>query len=183
MYNDREDKLMNVEEILHRVNLSEGMKMADFGCGSSGHFVFPASRIVGKNGKIFAVDILKNSLENIKRRSYSENIHNIETVWSNIEIFNGSKLESGSMDVVIIINALYQSRHRSSVIREAGRILKKGGSLAILEWKKISLPFGPKVDERVDKRQIIQVAQKLGLSLEEEFLSGNFHYGLIFQKL
>ena len=178
-----EEKLLNVELILHKAGLREKMSVADLGCGSAGHFVFPAAQLVGKEGEVFAVDILKNSLANIKRKIYLENIHNVTPVWSNLEIFKGTKLEAGSLDVALLINTLYQSKHRASILRETVRMLKKQGVVIIVEWKKTSLPFGPRVEDRVDPKHIIQVAQKLGLDFEEEFFVGKYYYGLIFNKL
>ncbi len=178
-----EKKLLNVETILDKAGLSEKMIMADLGCGSAGHFVFPSADIVGKEGTVYAIDILKNSLENIKRKVYLENIHNIKPVWSNLEIFKGTKIEAGSLDVVLLANTLYQSKHRAAILREAIRMLKKNGTMVIVEWKKISIPFGPKVEDRVDPKNIIQVARNLGLDFSEEFFVGQYHYGLIFNKL
>lgn len=178
-----EKKLLDVEKILHKAGVGEKMRIADLGCGSAGHFVFPAASIVGKEGEVYAVDILKNALENIKRKVYLENIHNVIPVWSNLEIFKGTKLEAGSLDVALLVNTLYQFKHRTAVLREAVRMLKKRGVLVIVEWRKISLPFGPRVEDRVDPKYTIQVAQKLGLDFEEEFFVGKYHYGLIFNKL
>ena len=178
-----EEKLLNIEMILHKAGLAEKMTVADLGCGAAGHFVFSSGHIVGRKGKVYAVDILKNVLEGIKRKIYLENINNIVPIWSNLEIFKGTKLEAGSLDVALLINTLYQSRNRAAILREATRMLKKGGVLVVVEWKKISIPFGPRVEDRVDPKHIIQVSQKLGLDFEEEFFVGKYHYGLIFNKL
>ncbi len=176
-------KLLDANVILHKSGLEEKMIVADLGCGSAGHFVFSSAELVGEEGKVYAVDVLKNVLENIKRKVYLENIHNIFPVWSNLEVFKGTKLEAGSLDVALIINTLYQSKHRGAILREANRMLKKGGIMTIVEWKKINLPFGPKTEDRVDPKHVIKVAQKLGLDFSEEFFVGKYHYGLIFNKL
>ncbi len=181
--NKNDEKLLNEEMILHKAGVTEKMTIADLGCGASGHFVFPASKIVGKDGVVYAVDILKANLENIKRRAYLENVHNVFPIWSNLEVFKGTKIEAGSLDVALLINTLYQSKHRMAILRETTRILKKSGVMAIVEWKKISLPFGPKLENRVDLKELIQIAQRLGLDFEEEFFVGKYHYGLIFNKL
>jgi len=177
------EKLLNADTILHKAGLSEKMHVADLGCGSAGHFVFSSANLVGKEGKVYAVDVLKNVLENIKRKIYLENVHNIVPVWSNLEIFKGTKVEAGSLDVALLINTLYQSKHRGSILRETNRMLKKGGTMTIVEWKKTNLPFGPKVEDRVEAKHVIKVAQKLGLDFIEEFFVGKYHYGLIFHKL
>ncbi len=177
------DKLLDVSLILKKAKVESQMKVADFGCGSSGYFSFPAAEIVGKTGKVYAVDILKTALENIKRRQKVNNLTNIIPLWSNLEIFNATRIESGSIDIVLLINTLYQSHHRVNILREAIRVLKKGGKIVVVDWKKVSLPFGPPLKARVDSEALIAGAKKLGLKLEEEFFAGQYHFGLIFTKI
>ncbi|MFH0892174.1 MAG: methyltransferase domain-containing protein [Candidatus Falkowbacteria bacterium] len=176
------DKLLDVKVILNKAEIGEGMKVADLGCGSTGHFVFPASSMVGEKGLVYAVDILKTVLETINRRIKYDNVKNIITVWSNIETFKATKIESGSLNVALLVNTLYQSHKRAEIIRESVRLIKKGGKLIIVEWKNIALPFGPPAEERVNKDALIKSGPRLGLEFEEEFFAGHYHYGLIFTK-
>ncbi len=176
------NQLLDVNQILSKAQIDEGMKVADFGCGATGHFVFPTSEAVGKDGRVYAIDILKSALESIEKRVKQENIKNIKIVWSNLEIFNATKIESGSLDIVLLMNTLYQSQKRVEILREAIRMLKKGGKLVIVEWKSTAIPFGPPINERV-KMSLLKIrAQKLGLKFEEEFFVGQYHYGLLFIK-
>lgn len=175
--------LLDVNYILSKAQVGEKTRVADLGCGSSGHFVFPAARIVGKKGAVYAVDILKTNLENINKRARFESLDNIKTVWSDLEIFGATKIEAGSLDVAMLINTLYQTHKRAEIIRESLRMLKKNGKLFIVEWKNTSSPLGPPVEERVNIESLKNGARKLGLDLEEEFEAGQYHYGVIFTKL
>ena len=174
--------LLDVNFILSKAQINENMKVADLGCGASGHFVFPAAKIVGKRGKVYAADILKTVLETINKRIKQENLENIETVWSNLEIFKATKIESGSLDVALLINTLYQSHKRVEILREAIRMLKKGGRLMVVEWKNVSSPFGPPPEERVKIDLLKTGAKKLGLEIEDEFEAGQYHFGALFIK-
>jgi ubiquinone/menaquinone biosynthesis C-methylase UbiE len=175
--------LLDPNYILKKAKLGDSMRVADLGCGTSGHFLFPAAKIVGKKGRVFAVDILKTTLENLNRRIRVDNFENIETMWSNLEIFGAAKIESNSIDVALLINTLYQSHKRAEILREAARLLKKGSYLLVVEWRNVSLPFGPPASERVDSSQLNIMARKLGLEIEEEFNAGQYHYGVLFVKL
>jgi ubiquinone/menaquinone biosynthesis C-methylase UbiE len=177
------DALLDAYFILEKAKIGDKMKIADFGCGSLGHFLFPAASIVGKNGRVYAVDILKTSLETIVRRAKVENYQNIQTVWSDLEIFNATKIETGSIDVGLLINTLYHSRKRVDMLRECIRMIKKGGKLIVVEWSNMALPFGPSPEARVKKELLENVAGRLGLHLEAEFEAGHYHYGLVFIKL
>lgn len=175
--------LIDANLILNKVRLSDRMKIADLGCGASGHFVFPAAKIVGKRGIVYAVDILKTALETVNKRAKLENYENIKTVWSNLEIFGATKIESASIDIAMLINTLYQSHKRLEIIREANRMVKKGGRLIIVEWKNIASPFGPPAEERVDKSWLENIAIKFGLQVEDDFEAGQYHYGLLYFKI
>lgn len=175
--------LLDINLILKKANIKENITVADLGCGSVGYFVFPLSKIIGDKGIVFAVDILKTALETIERKKKLENSANIKTIWSNLEIFQATSIESGLLDRAFLINTLYLSQKRVEIIRETARMLKKGGILTIVEWKNIKLPFGPPAEERVDEEALKIGAKKLGLKLEDEFIAGHYHYGLIFTKI
>ena len=175
--------LINVDLLFSKAQVDEKMKVADLGCGSSGHFVFPGAKRVGKKGVMYAVDILRTALETISKRARAENLANIKTVWSNLEIFGATKIAAGSLDVGLLINTLYQSHKRAEILRESIRLLKKNGKLVIVEWKNIASPFGPPIEERVKKELVDNAAKKLGLRPDEEFEAGPYHYGLIYIKL
>jgi ubiquinone/menaquinone biosynthesis C-methylase UbiE len=168
--------------LFKRAGIGDKMKVADLGCGSSGQFVFGPAKLVGDRGKIFAVDIMKTVLETVRRRAAQENTKNVFTIWSNLEIFGATKIESGSLDIGMLINTLYQSHKRLEILRESIRMIKNKGKLLIVEWKNISIPFGPPLDERVNMEQLKSVLTKLGMKLEDEFDAGPYHYGLVFEK-
>lgn len=175
--------LIDANLILSKARIEEKTKVADLGCGSSGHFVFPSSVRVGKKGLVYAVDILRTTLETINKRVHAENFANIKTVWSNLEIFGATKIEAGSLDVAMLINTLHQSHKRQEIIRESVRLLKKNGRLLVVEWKNVAAPFGPPPEEKVKRDLVDNWAKKFGLRPEEEFEAGQYHYGLIYVKL
>jgi ubiquinone/menaquinone biosynthesis C-methylase UbiE len=174
--------LLDANLILSKAQVGDRKKVAHLGCGASGHFVFPSARIVGKRGQVYAVDILKTVLERVERQSRQENLLNIQVVWSDLEVFGATKIESSSLDSALLVNVLYESKKRAEILREAIRLLKKDGHLVIVDWKNISTPFGPPIEERVRQDLLETAGKKLGLSLEEEFVAGPYHYGLVFVK-
>lgn len=175
--------LIDVNLILEKAGVGDKSKAADLGCGASGHFIFPAADLVGKQGKVYAVDILKTVLETINKRIKLENLTNLQTVWSDIEMFGATKIEVNSIDAALLMNTLYQSHKRAEIMRETIRIVKKGGKLVVVEWKNIASPIGPPIEERVKADLLKTAAKKLGLQLEEEFEAGPYHYGMVFVKL
>ena len=175
--------LIDTNLIIQKSGVQESMVVADLGCGTTGHFSFPFARAVGRKGTVYAVDILRTVLENVNKRMYQENIENVKTVWSDLEVYNATKINSNSLDLALLINTLYLSTKRMEIIREAVRLLKKGGKLMVVEWKMIALPFGPSVDKRVRADLLKSAAPKYSLEMLEEFNAGPYHYGLLFEKL
>lgn len=175
--------LLDSKLILEKAKLSEGMKVADLGCGGHGYFVYPLAHQVGRAGVVYAVDILKVMLENVQRRANIENYPNVKTVWSDVEVFGATKIETMSLDRVFLINILFQSEKRIMILREAIRMLKKNGKLIIVDWREQSLPFGPDPENRVKFELLKESAHKLGIELEEEYSAGQYHNGLIFKKI
>lgn len=174
--------LIDPQIVVAKAQISERMRVGDLGCGRTGHFVFPLAAAVGEYGLIYAVDILKDVLANIDRRAQQENVKQIKTVWSNLEMFGATKIESSSLDIALLINILFQSNRRSEIIREAVRMLKQGGKLLVVDWKRIATPLGPSVEGRLNKENLLAVCQRLGLELMEEFEAGVYHFGMVFLK-
>jgi len=175
-------QFLNPKEILDKLQLTEGMTVADLGCGNLGYFIIPAAKLIGKEGKAYAVDIQKSVLDAVTSRAKLDFLTNIETIWSNLENVGATKIPSASVDVAILINVLFQNKKQKEIVAEAARILKKSGKVIIVDWKKIGIPFGPPVELRVDPVNIKNLASQLGLRLIEETEFGDYFWGLIFEK-
>ncbi len=175
--------LFDISAILNKISVEERQKIAELGCGNFGFFTFPLAHLVGRHGKIYAVDILKSSLTEIKNRALKENLPQIIPIWSNLEIFKGTQIEANSLDAALLINVLNQSDKRAEIIREATRMLKTKGKLLIVDWQQSDSPLGPDPQRRLKLELLKTAVTKLGLDIKEEFVAGPFHYGLVLVKL
>ncbi len=170
------------KEIVHSLNIGPGMVVVDFGAGS-GHYVFPIAKILGEGGKIYALDIQKNLLEKIKTEAEREHLNNVEIILADLEAERGARLADGIADRVLISNLLFQvsPEKRPSVLREAFRILKTQGELALIEWGEAS-PLGPSALQRVTQREAERISLENGFVKEKTFPAGDHHYGIILKK-
>lgn len=157
------------------------MTMADFGCGS-GYYSLAAAKIVGDHGKVFAIDVQKDLLEAVKSNARLNNLNNIEFVWADLEIPEGSRLTLESVDLVIISNILFQAGDRMAVAKEAFRILKNKGRVAVIEWSESFGNLGPRPEDIIKKDECKKKFVEQGFILDKEFEPGEHHYGLIFIK-
>lgn len=176
------NELIDPYKLLAKGKIQQGFRVADLGCGTSGHFVFPAARLVGEQGMVYAVDILKSVLQSIESRARMESLVNITTVWSDLEKVGAAKIKSNSLDLALLVNTLFQIKDKPAAMKEAARLLKTGGCLVIAEWKMGNTPLGPSVEKRLSPEKAKELAQSAGLKLLEEFEAGPHHYGLVFEK-
>jgi ubiquinone/menaquinone biosynthesis C-methylase UbiE len=176
-------QLLNPKEVLSRLNLTEGMQIADLGCGNLGYFIIPAAQLVGKKGKAYAVDVLEPVLDAVRNKAKLLGLVNLETVRSNLEMVGSTKIPEGSLDAASLINVMFQNKKYKEMLQEASRLLKSQGKLLVIDWKKIAIPFGPSIDLRIDPAQIKMLASQLGLNLVEEAEFGQYFWGLIFEKV
>lgn len=172
------EEFLNPEQALKQLDLKEEMTAADFGSGSGG-WAIPLAKIL-KEGKVFAIDILEEPLSALKGKAEILNVSNIETIRSNIEKDNGSKLEDNSVDLALITSLLFQAEKKEQVFKEAKRILKKGGKVLVVDWKPDS-SLGPK-EGKILPEEVKNIAKKIGFVAEREIAAGAYHYGLIFIK-
>lgn len=169
------------ERIVSSFGLEKGDFVADFGAGH-GFFTIPMARAVGGDGKVFAIDVQKAALDVIRARARTEHLLNIEYVWADLDLPNGSHLKDEYVDFVVISNILYQAEQKNVYTAEAYRILRPGSRLAIIEWDQSPDPLGPPADMRMRKEVVKSLAVEAGFDHIGEFDAGTHHYGLLFKK-
>ncbi len=169
---------LNPQEVLNQLKLEGDMIAADFGSGSGGWAIPLAKRL--KFGRVYAIDILEEPLFALKSKAEIEKVYNIETVRSNVEQKQGSKLVDSFCHLVLMTNLLFEAKDKKTIMAEAERVLRKKGKILVVDWLP-EAPLGPK-ERRVSADEVKEIAQNLNLKLEKEFKAGVYHYGLVFTK-
>ena len=175
--------VLNPAKIVELFGLKNGDYVADFGSGH-GYFIIPLAKSVRHEGKVFAIDIQRQMLDVTRAKSKLENLHNIECIWSDLEKPEGSKLKNEFVDLVLMTNILHQSDQKENIIREAHRILRPNGRLALIEWEagEENQGFGPVNEMRTSKESAMNLCLSQSFSVEREFDAGSHHYGILFTK-
>lgn len=161
--------------------LTEGMRVADFGCGS-GYFAIQMAELVGESGLVTAIDVLDSALDTVRAKVKNAGLTNLETIRSNLEVVGSSGLADGSQDLVLLKNMLFQSTDRPSILREATRVLRAGGRLVVIDWKPGSGGLGPPEQYRLTATAVGELATAVGLVLMTGGEPDAFHFSCIFQK-
>lgn len=176
------NELINPFKALERAGLRKGSHIADLGCGALGHFVFPAAQMTGGEGRVYAVDIDKAALKAVERAARHDQYWNVIPVWSDIDVVNAARIQSGTIDLTILANNLYLSANRSGMVEEALRLTKPGGRILVIEWKPIRTTIGPPVENRMSAEEAQRYFAVDELDLIDEFDAGDSHFALVYAK-
>ena len=173
------NELLDPYVLFEQAQLQPGMHMADFGCGRTGHIVFPAAKIIGEDGIIYAVDVLKDVLENIEKRAKMEAFVNIHTIWSNVELVGKTGIPDKTLDIVFCVNVMSQSTNHGAILEEASRLLKDKGRIAVVDWTKKGLSFSPDDSRFVKFEEIKSWARENNFGVQSDFAVGKYHHGVV----
>jgi len=167
---------LNPSEVLNQLELRENMIAADFGSGSGGWVIPLAKRL--KEGRVYAIDILEEPLSTLKSKAEHEEVLNLVLLRGDIE--KGVKVPDSICELVLVTNLLFQAEDKKAIFAEAKRILKKGGQVLVIDWKKTAA-LGPEKG-RISETEAKKIAEEFDFKSEKEFEAGLYHWGLILAK-
>ena len=113
------------EEEVRKLNFKEGQKVLDYGCGI-GSYTFPVARLVGEEGRVYALDKEPLAVKKVRERARREGLHNIETILSDCD----TGLPDESVDVILLYGVLPEIEDKERLLRELYRVLKPSGYLS-----------------------------------------------------
>ena len=121
-------KFFGPEAILTGAKITPGTKVLEVGCGT-GFFTVPASRMLGEQGALIAMDVLSASVEAVKRKVEEAGLGNVQVVKGDAL---DTGLESESLDEVILFGVIPAPMlPMEKLLIEMHRILRPGGMLAV----------------------------------------------------
>lgn len=119
--------LPNKSKRVNKFGIEPGMIVVDYGCGP-GLYSLALSSAVGKQGKVFAVDLNKNAAYEIDKKIRKHNIGNVE--FKLAEGYN-SNVDSKIADRVIALDMFFMVENPTDFLKELSRICKDDGLLII----------------------------------------------------
>ena len=119
------DLIWKPQRRLEKFPLKEGMAVVDYGCGP-GRYTLPIARLVGSEGKVFAVDIQPLAISTVRKKAAHESLTNIEAIL--VDSYN-TGIQSSSIDLVLLVDTLHLIGDCDALFQEIRRILKQDGIL------------------------------------------------------
>jgi ubiquinone/menaquinone biosynthesis C-methylase UbiE len=171
--------ILSGEEILFKAGLKKGDVFLDAGSGD-GFISMAASSLVGDRGKIYAVDLYEESIENFKKEIRKKGLNNIEAIVA--DITNKIPLDDDLVDLCIMANVLHGfvvDGDVDEVMTEIKRVIRPEGTFAVVEFKKEKGTPGPPLDDRITPIQVENILVRYGLKVKKSENVGKYHYIVI----
>ena len=92
------------KEFLKEIGVKKAQVVLDFGC-SVGHYTIPIAKVVGKEGKVYAVDKDREALAQLMQIAKSEGLKNIVPITTSGEL--KINLERNSVNAVLLYDILH----------------------------------------------------------------------------
>ncbi len=161
--------------VLMEIGLKPGATFIDVGCGE-GFFTLPAVRLVGEKGKVYGLDINPLVIEHLRKKAADESITNLRLRVGKAE---DTVFCKACADFVFFGIVLHDFDNPIKVLTKATKMLKPGGKLVNLDWKKEPMEFGPPVQIRFTEEKATKLIETGGFKVKIVKNSGPYHYLII----
>ena len=170
------ESLLDKEPILKALNIQPGLTILDAGCGN-GYMSKIFSEKVTQSGKVYALDPDTESIEILKKEALESNIEAMEG-----DITRPTPLNSSSIDLIYLSTVFhgFMKQEIPGFVKEAKRLLKPNGVLAIVEIEKKETPFGPPMNIRFSPEEL---RNTIPLAPVNTIQVGEHFYMQVFRKM
>ena len=184
------ESFLDARDVISRLNLKGNEVFMDAGCGD-GHVSMEAYDMLGKEATIYSVDVYGPSIEDMEKEVEEKGIKNIIPIQSNIA--ERIALEDDTVDICLLINVFHHfvaMEENDEAIEELKRIIKPGGKIAVMDYKKMDTGYGPPLRVKSSHEELEEMFAKHGLKMMqldtevgEDLEQGcKSHYLIIFEK-
>ncbi|WP_321423187.1 class I SAM-dependent methyltransferase [uncultured Methanobacterium sp.] len=184
------ESFLDARDIISRLNLKGNEVFMDAGCGD-GHVAMIAHDMMDDDATIYALDVYPPSIEDMEKDVEEQGINNIIAIQS--DIAEKIALDDDTVDICLMVNVFHHfvaQETADSAISELKRIIKPGGKIAVMDYKKMDTGYGPpakfksspeEMEEMFKKHdlEMVKLETEAGEVLDDGTMS---HYIITFQK-
>ncbi|MFP4072126.1 MAG: class I SAM-dependent methyltransferase [Desulfovibrionales bacterium] len=153
----------------------------DLACGR-GEYSLEAAKRIGPKGLVYAVDLWEAGIAALNQAMEERGITNIKSFVSDV----GAKLPlaDNTVDVCLmatVLHDLLEAGIARQALTEVVRVLKPGGRLAVLEFKKIVGRPGPPISIRLTPEETENHVAPYGFTPLKTVETGQYTYLTLFE--
>jgi len=155
----------NPEEMLEQLKVQPGMTVCDMGCGD-GYYTIELARRVGPTGKVIAVDIQPEMLQELSRRCEQNNLKNVDMI---LGLPHDPKLPEGKLDLILMVDVYHEFSNPIEMLDSMRRSLKKDGRIALVEFRGEDPQVPIKPEHKMTKKQILKEYEANAFRLVDQY--------------
>ncbi len=167
-------ELFDPEKVLKEFGIREGLTVLDVGTGP-GFYLPYLSRLVGKKGKIYGIDIQEEMVKRAKEKAQELGLSNVEVLKSEE---NSIPLPDNSVDFIFIAFTFHELEDPKAFVEELKRVAKPFAYLAIIDWKKEERDKGPPPEEVLSEWEIGLILDDSGVRVGRVVEIGRYCFGV-----
>ena len=149
-------------QFLREIGLKNGQMVLDFGSGI-GYYTIPAAKIVGNEGRVYAVDEDRDIILKLMEKAKTLGLHNIIPVISD----KVDELKEEFFDVILLYDVLhdyyFNREGRRKILEEIYRVSKYNNLVSV----------HPK---HIDVDEIIEELETVGFHFKDKFSKKLIHF-------
>ena len=173
----KRDAHQKPDEVVAALKLKIGEVIADIGAGS-GYFTFRLARQVGDAGRVYAVDVSPDMIVHLNRRIRELKPRNVVTMLCSPA---DPLLGDASIDRFFICDTWHHIENHDHYLALLKKMLKPGGQIIMIDYKKTKTPVGPPLEMRIDREDLVKEMGENGFRLEAEHTFLPYQYFLVFK--
>lgn len=145
--------LIDFAKLVDVLGIEKGTTFLDVACGA-GAYTLALADHVGPNGMLYALDLWEEGIEMLMAEVKKREINTIRAHVADISLH--MPLETSTMDLCLmatVLHDLIEDHTDQGTLQEVARVMKPGGKLAVIEFKKMDGPPGPPQSIRLSPQE------------------------------
>ena len=172
--------LIEAGKLFQVLALKPWYTVLDMGCGT-GSYALAMAQIIGDEGRVHAVDLWAEAIERLQERIDLLGVKNIKPLVADVS--KAVSLPGESMDLILMATVLHDLKEagvQDGALAEARRLLKRHGTFAVVEFKKVPGPPGPPISIRLSPEAVNALVSPFGFQKTGLHEIGPYNYLMTF---
>jgi ubiquinone/menaquinone biosynthesis C-methylase UbiE len=173
-------ELIEAGKLFQVLALKPWFTVLDMGCGP-GTYSIAMAKIIGDGGRVHAADLWEEGIDRLKERVERQGLKNVKPMLADVS--RALPLSGESMDLILMATVLHDLKEacvQDGALAEARRLLKRLGTFAVVEFKKVPGPPGPPISIRLSPDEVTALVEPFGFARTGLHEVGPYNYLMTF---